>query len=224
MSQQVPSKASSDVKSSQNSTSRREKWDARYAAKELVWSAGPNALLEQEVSGLEPGAALDVACGEGRNALWLAEQGWRVTGIDFSTVGLDKARRAAEQRGVEADWLAEDVASYPLPEQGFDLVCVLFLHTDPEERGRWLANVVSAVKPGGVFLYIGHDPQNVDHGVGGPQDPQFLPSAEEISSALDGFRVETACVHERTVVSDPGHSQSAEGIALDTFVRAVRLE
>ncbi|MFD0328131.1 methyltransferase domain-containing protein [Streptacidiphilus monticola] len=76
-----------------------EDWDRRYAAEELVWSAGPNRFVAEELAGLTPGRALDLAAGEGRNALWLAEQGWRVDAVDWSAVGLDKARRAAAARG-----------------------------------------------------------------------------------------------------------------------------
>ena len=77
----------------------RHDWDARYAGEQLVWSAEPNRFLVAEVDGLTPGRALDVACGEGRNAIWLAEQGWTVTGVDFSPVALDKARRTGRSPG-----------------------------------------------------------------------------------------------------------------------------
>ena len=80
---------------------RRARWDKRYASKDLVWSAGPNETFAREVGSLTPGRAVDVACGEGRNALWLAEQGWQVTAIDFSTVAIKKAQPIAQHRGVE---------------------------------------------------------------------------------------------------------------------------
>jgi SAM-dependent methyltransferase len=202
--------------------SRRDRWNERYAAKDLVWSAGPNQLFASEVAGLSPGTALDVACGEGRNALWLAEQGWQVTGVDFSDVGIDKARRIAERRSVSVHWMVGDAATVDLPEQGFDLVCVLYLHTDPATRLAWLARVTKAVRPGGTFIYIGHDPSNIKHGVGGPQDASLLPGLDELRSALTGFRVESAAVVERPVENDPGHGGELSGIALDTFVKAIR--
>jgi SAM-dependent methyltransferase len=203
--------------------SRRDMWDERYAAKELVWSAGPNRLLADELTGLQPGTALDVACGEGRNALWLAEQGWEVTGIDFSEVAIGKARQIAERRGVTVDWLVADIAEHDLGPSTFDLVCVLYLHTGPEERARWLPKTISAVKPGGTWLYIGHDPSNIEHGVGGPQDAALLPGAQDLSRALHGFRIDRAEIVERRVDADPGHGRDlGDGIALDAFVRAVR--
>src|SRR6266508_3989501 len=86
-----------------------EEWNRRYAGTELLWTARPNRFLVAEATGLTPGRALDLACGEGRNAVWLAEQGWQVTGVDFSDVGLGKARRLAAQRGVEVDWVEADL-------------------------------------------------------------------------------------------------------------------
>src|SRR5687768_6279671 len=103
-------------------------WDERYAGTELVWTAEPNRFLAAEVGGLTPGRALDVACGEGRNAVWLASLGWTVTGVDFSPVGLDKARRLAQERGVSVEWVTADVTTYEPPAGAFDLVVVLYLH------------------------------------------------------------------------------------------------
>lgn len=203
--------------------SHRDIWNERYAGRELVWSAGPNAQFAQAVATLPPGTALDVACGEGRNALWLAEQGWAVTAIDFSEVAIDKARRIAERRGLAVDWQVADLAAEPLPADAYDLSVVLYLHTDPAERARWLASVVRSVRRGGTFLYIGHDPSNIHSGIGGPQRPELLPSAHEISAALSGFTIEQAQVTERSVTADPGHGGPAAGVALDTFVRAVRM-
>ncbi len=206
--------------------SHQARWDARYAQSELVWSAAPNAQFAQMVANLTPGKALDVACGEGRNALWLAEQGWQVTAIDFSAVAIDKAKQIAARRQVEVEWLVGDVSQFPLPVGVYDLVAVIFLHTDPATRSCWLPKVLDAVKPGGTFLYIGHDPSNISQGVGGPQDPQFLPSASELVQAMSAFDVLSAGVIERTVASDPGHVSPGDSqggsVALDTRVQAVR--
>jgi SAM-dependent methyltransferase len=187
-----------------------------------VWSAGPNERFAAEVGGLKPGRALDVACGEGRNALWLAEQGWDVTAIDFSRVAIDKARRIATRRKLTIDWLCEDISSYAVSGSAYDLVALMYMHTDPAERRKWLANVLGAVKPGGTFLYIGHDPSNIALGVGGPQDPRYLPDADELVRNMAGFEIEFAGVIERAVSSDPGHAKENQGRALDTLVRAVR--
>ncbi|HKI74090.1 MAG TPA: class I SAM-dependent methyltransferase [Pseudomonadales bacterium] len=199
----------------------RSTWNERYAAKELVWSAGPNGRFVEEIAPLPPGTALDVACGEGRNAIYLAEQGWEVTGIDFSDVGIDKARRIAGQRGVTVNWLVGDVTEAPLAAGGYDLVSVLYLHTDPATRELWLPKVIAAVAPGGYFIYIGHDPANIEGGVGGPKDPAVLPDAATLGRYLGGFEIEFADVTERPVDQDPGHG-GGSGVALDTVVRARR--
>ena len=207
--------------------SRVGRWNARYAEKELIWSAEPNTRFAREVTELTPGTALDVACGEGRNALWLAAHGWQTTAVDFSDVAIGKATRIAQHRGVKIDWIVADVAATSLPTLRFDLVAVLFLHTDPEERSRWLPNVIDAVRPGGTFIYMGHDPSNIARGTGGPQDARLLPTAEAVTAALDGFCVITASVIERPVVAEPGHGEklaagTGNSLAYDTFVRAVR--
>ena len=109
-------------------------WDERYAGDELVWTAEPNRFLVAEVDGLAPGRALDLACGEGRNAVWLAERGWTATGVDFSAVGLDKARRLADARHVSVQWERADVTEYQPPAEGFDLVIVMYLHLPESSR------------------------------------------------------------------------------------------
>ncbi len=200
---------------------KRTRWNRRYASAELIWSAGPNALLAEELAGLKSGTALDAACGEGRNGLWLAEQGWQVTAVDFSEVAIEKGRKIARHRGLDLDWRVADVARDPLPEGAFDLVVVLYLHTDADERALWLPRLVRAVAPGGTFFYLGHDPRNIEQGLGGPQDPDLLPDAGEIVDALSDFRIISAGIHRRPVDADPGHGRETAGTALDTFVRAV---
>ena len=108
-------------------------WDARYEDVDLVWSAEPNLFLPPLVEDLKPGTALDVACGEGRNALWLARQGWSVTGVDFSPVAIDKAKAIAG--GTDVAWLVDDVTAMDMEEQ-FDLVMVFYLHLPPDDFGR----------------------------------------------------------------------------------------
>ena len=118
--------------------SKQQLWNDRYAGRELIWSAGPNELFASEVGSLQPGRALDVACGEGRNAIWLAEEGWDVTAIDFSDVGVNKGNQIAEKRGVSLTWITEDVSTWNLPQEEYDLVAVLYLHTGEVERKLWL--------------------------------------------------------------------------------------
>lgn len=165
-------------------------WDARYEEKPLLWSSGPNRFVEEQLAGLEPGSALDVACGEGRNAIWLAERGWDVTGVDFSGVALEKARRVAAERGVEVAWVKADVLHWE-SERDFDLVLVAYVHLPPEPRLRLMEKAVSWVAPGGDLLLVGHDVATL--GVSGPPDPGLLwdpARAREAVSPLVVDRVE----------------------------------
>ena len=196
-------------------------WDERYAAAELVWSAGPNQFLVAEVEGMAPGRALDLACGEGRNALWLAEQGWAVTGVDFSQVALAKAARLAEARRVEVDWVVGDVPAWRPPTEGFDLVIVFYLQLADPARRRALEVAASAVAEGGTLLVVAHDLDNLSRGVGGPQDPSVLYRADEVADVLSGagLVIEKAVQVRRAVAGGEGEEPRD---AIDTVVRAHR--
>ena len=111
-------------------------WDARYAEGEFLWTVTANQFLTAITESLLPARALDLACGEGRNSVWLAEQGWTVTGVDFSPVGLDKARWLAGARDVEVTWVGADVLKYQPPRQSFELVAVLYLHLSPDDLAK----------------------------------------------------------------------------------------
>ena len=139
----------------------------------------------------------------------------------FSEVAIGKGMQIAKRRGLNLDWRVADVAREALPEAAYDLVVVCFLHTEPAERNCWLPRTVRCVAPGGTFFYLGHDPANIEHGLGGPQDPDLLPSVAEITAALPGFELQRAEVYQRAVAADPGHGREEAGTALDTFVRAV---
>jgi SAM-dependent methyltransferase len=192
-------------------------WDRRYAASELVWSAGPNRFVAAELAGLPPGRALDLAAGEGRNALWLAGRGWSVTAVDFSSVALDKGRRIAERDGLTVHWVHADLLDYQLTPAGFDAVLIAYLHLPPAELGTVLRSAARAVAPGGVLLVVGHDLRNLTEGVGGPSDPTLLYTPELLVAHLDGLRVERAGRVHRPVDDDPDAR-----VAIDTLVRASR--
>ena len=195
----------------------REDWDRRYRGTELIWTAQPNRFVVEELHGLPPGRALDLGCGEGRNAVWLAEGGWQVMAVDFSPVALDKARRLAQARGVSVHWVLADLRGHQ-PESGaYDLILVAYLHLRSVERAAVLAGAAAALAPGGTLLVIGHDLANLTQGVGGPQDPAVLYTPEAIVDELDGLTVRRAERVRRPVDTAP---KSAE--AVDTLVRATR--
>lgn len=195
----------------------RAAWDERYSTDELIWKADPNRFLVKETEAFEPGRALDVACGEGRNSVWLASRGWRVTGVDFSHAGLAKAARLATERGVEVTLVEADVVEWRPPPASFDLVIVMYLHLVADERRQVLANAASALAPGGTLLVVGHDLSNLEEGTGGPQDPALLFSPEDIVEDLAGLEIERAERVKRSVVTD-----AAQTTAIDALVRAVR--
>jgi SAM-dependent methyltransferase len=195
----------------------REDWNARYAQRELVWSAEPNRRFAAEVNGLEPGRALDVACGEGRNAVWLAELGWRVTGVDFSDVALAKAAELATSRGVEVDWVVADVLEFVPEPHAFDLVAVLYLQLPRDELLHAMRGAVKAVAPCGTLVVLAHDTTNLTAGHGGPKDEAVLYTAEDVVPELGDLVVERAEAVERTVPLPDG-----EAVAIDVFVRARR--
>jgi SAM-dependent methyltransferase len=196
----------------------RRQWDERYATDELVWRADPNRFLVEEVAGLPVGSALDVACGEGRNAVWLAERGWEVTGVDFSPVALGKGRRLAEHQGVEVALVEADVTSWTPPREAFDLIVVLYLHLPADARRRVLTAQVPALRRGGTLLVVGHDATNPAQGFGGPQDPAILYTAQDLAHEVGGLVVERAEAVERPV-------DTAEGprVAIDALLRAKRV-
>jgi 2-polyprenyl-3-methyl-5-hydroxy-6-metoxy-1,4-benzoquinol methylase len=189
-----------------------EGWDARYAGQPLVWSAGPNALFASLVADWAPGRALDLACGEGRTAVWLASLGWRVRAVDFSSVGIDKGRERAAAQGLQIDWDVDDVVTADLGE-GYDLVALLYLQLPHEQLAGVVGRCVEALAPGGRLVVIAHDLDNLERGVGGPQDAAVLPTAallREWARAADVERAEQV------------GRETPEGTAIDVLLVARR--
>ena len=187
-------------------------WDERYAASDLVWSAGPNQFLPPLVEGLAVGSALDLACGEGRNAIWLAQQGWEVTGVDFSAVGIEKARQLAGDPLV--NWVVGDATKFDTDER-FDLVMIFYLHLDRDSFKSAVTTSVSAVAEGGTLFGVGHAVRNATEGFGGPPYPEILWSADQIAPMLDGLSIVELGERTRTV-------EGTAIEAIDLVVHAVR--
>jgi SAM-dependent methyltransferase len=193
-------------------------WDERYRASESVWGAGPNRWVEQQASDLPPGIAVDLACGEGRNAVWLAGRGWRVYAVDFSSVALSKGAEQ-ERRALgrsEINWLEADATTF-VPPEPVDLALLCYLQVDPPARRSAVRAAATALAPGGTLLVIGHDSRNLTEGTGGPQDAGVLFTAADVEHDLDGIglHIERAGAVLRPV---PG----ADRPAIDALLRAVR--
>lgn len=199
----------------------RDDWNARYAGTDLVWTAEPNRFLVTEVQDCGPGRALDLACGEGRNAVWLASQGWQVTGIDFSSAGLAKGSDLAARAGVEVDWIEADVTAWRAPEPVFDLVVILYLQLPADRRREAADAAVSALAPGGTLLWVGHDLDNLAHGYGGPQHPEVLHTAGDLVADLHAADPDLVIERAGTVIR-PVDKDGEHHEAVDTLVRVRR--
>jgi SAM-dependent methyltransferase len=203
----------------------RADWDARYAASDLLWSARPNRWVEAELASLPAGRALDLAAGEGRNALWLAGRGWQVTAVDFSQVALAKGRRVAEAAAdgsaERIEWVGADVLDYVPAPGRYDLVVVAYLQLPAAPRAVVHARAASALAPGGVLLVVAHDSANLSGGVGGPSDPAVLFTAEDVRADLAAsgtpLTIERAEAVRRRVDGEPR-------AAIDVLVRGTRRE
>ena len=191
-------------------------WDKRYNEKKLIWSAGPNQFVVSEVEGMAPGRALDVACGEGRNALWLAEQGWDVTALDYSPVAIQKGEARSREVATKIDWRVADATTDI--EGTYDLILYLYLHLSREQTTASLALATRALAPGGTLLIIGHDIRNIEEGIGGPQDASILFGPRDFEAMLADLHIEKAETITRDVAKD-----GTVHHALDVLVRAKKI-
>ncbi|MCY7396181.1 MAG: class I SAM-dependent methyltransferase [Nocardioides sp.] len=181
-------------------------WEQRYASKPLVWSGNPNPQLVAEASGLAPGRALDIGSGEGADMIWLARQGWQVTGLDFSAVALERSAAHAEEAGVgeSTQWRQGDVRTWSAGKERWDLVTSQFMHQPDGGMVAITRTLAAAVAEGGTLLVVGHHPGDVDTGlrwsIGGAL---FTP--EELLPALDTDAWDiTLEVREREVAGPEG--------------------
>ena len=196
-------------------------WDKRYAARKLVWTADANRFLVAETEDLRAGRALDLASGEGRNAVWLAEQGWAVRAVDFSGVATEKAVRMAISRDVHerVDFQTADLRSFDPGVKCFDLVVLVYLQLPQVELVPILERAAQAVAPGGTFLLVAHDSDNLLRGSGGPQHPELLYTAEQVVAALrNELTIEKASQVSRIIDTQDGIQ-----VAIDCLVRAKRI-
>ncbi|WP_328504816.1 class I SAM-dependent methyltransferase [Streptomyces sp. NBC_00457] len=195
-------------------------WDERYRGSELVWKAEPNRFVEEELADLKPtGRAVDIAAGEGRNAIWLAEQGWDVDAVDFSAVALEKAERLAAEQGVRLRSVRADLTVWAPPEGAYDLSLISYLHLPWAQMTQVLRQTANGVRKGGTLLLVGHHAANPEHGHGGPQDPRVLYTAEQVA---DLWRPYADILRAEAVTRPVTDSEGGSRTAVDALVRAVR--
>lgn len=186
----------------------QDHWDARYAEEGYIFGEGPNLFLERQAPLLRPGMrALAVADGEGRNSVWLAEQGLAVTATDISPVAIAKAQLLAQSRGVEVDFRQADMVAWPYPEAEFDLVAGIFIQVvGPQDRAAVFAGMQRALKPGGLLLLEGYTPDQLKHGTGGPSAIENLYTEALLREAFSGLIIEQLEAYEAELDEGPRHN------------------
>jgi SAM-dependent methyltransferase len=195
-------------------------WDERYRSQDHPWGLEPNQFVRLQCERLTVGRALDLACGEGRNALWLGQLGWRVVGVDFSAVAIERARQRTAQEFPtlvkRVVWRVEDVTRLEVKPNSIDLALASYVQLPPGDREAMLVRAAQGLRPHGHLVIVAHDKRNLAEGVSGPQDIDLLYDPEQVRGLLSetcGLIVEVARTLER---------QTPQGIALDTVVRARR--
>lgn len=190
-------------------------WDRRYAGQRSLWGDRPNEFLVEGVVGLVPATALDIACGEGRNALWLARHGWSVRGVDFSPVAIARAVDTAEAETLDAAFEVRDLGRWIPPEAAFDLVTVVYLQLPADEMGPVVARAARAVKPGGRLIVVGHHTDNLLHGFGGPPMPEVLYTEKDLLSWCPIANAEARRA-VRVVETDEGPREAIDAVLVAT--------
>jgi SAM-dependent methyltransferase len=184
-------------------------WDERYRTADRLWSVTPNLFVADRLLHSPPGRGLDLAAGEGRNAVWLASLGWQMTAVDFSEVGVSRGSAQSD----EVEFVVADVLVWE-PVAAFDLVLIAYLQLAPAEFEKVVRRAREWLQPGGELFMIGHDVSNIKGGWGGPQNPEILWDVPTILAWLDGMTVIESEVVRRPVETDDGRQ-----FARDALVR-----
>lgn len=189
-----------------------DEWDALYADRPTIWSGEPNAQLVAEASDLSPGTALDVGCGEGADAVWLARRGWDVTAVDISSVALERARVHAASADCEIAFVHADLVTAPPRPEAYDLVSAQFFQLTDPPRNEAIRGLGAAVRPGGHLLVVGHDP----HGHTGGGHPERLFTTDEITALFSpaDWTVVTAETRARTAMHHGELTDLVDGVVL----------
>lgn len=195
-------------------------WDERYAADEYVYGTEPNDFLRAAVPNVPRGRALCLGEGEGRNAVFLAQQGFEVLAVDSSAVGLQKAQRLAQDRGVQIETLVADLADYVIESGAWDLITSIFCHVPPPVRRRLHAGVVAGLRPGGVFVLEAYTPAQLEWGTGGPPVAELMMTRDALVEELDGLEFEEAVEREREVIE--GLLHTGRGAVVQILARKPR--
>ncbi len=181
-------------------------WDERYASVEHPWGSAPPPELMSRYAALRPGRVIDLACGDGRNARYLAESGWEVDAVDFSPVAIEVA--SGDDDGEDISYMVGDARAWQ-PAKPADLVVISFLHLPVDELVAVITKAGTWLRPGGHLIYLGHALENFVYGVGGPADPAVLPGVTDLARASQGM-----CVVELAHLLRPQGDRQAVDVLL----------
>lgn len=190
----------------------RETWDARFSSDEYIFGTEPNVWLAQHADLFKPGMrVLAVADGEGRNSVWMAQQGLQVDAFDISPVGIEKAKKLAQQQGVEVNFSIHGVEDYPWTTGDYDAVVAIFIQfADPDTRATLFKRMKSALKPDGVILLQGYTPKQLEYKTGGPPNLSHLYTEELLQDAFGDLDVSELTSYEQVLTEGTQHhGQSA---------------
>ena len=184
-----------------------QRWNRRFEAEGYLFGTAPNRFLASQAARLKPGMrALSLADGEGRNGVWLAERGLNVRSVDFSPVGLAKARQLAARRHVTIETEEADLARWRFPEGAFDVVVAIFIQfATPDLRTRLFDGFRRTLVPGGLVLLQGYTPKQLEYNTGGPSEIERLYTEEMLRAAFAGFEILELNAHEETIEEGTGH-------------------
>lgn len=183
-------------------------WNERYAPDDYLFGTKPNAFLARDASRLAPGSkVLAIADGEGRNSVFLAQNGHRVVVTDISLVAIDKARRLAKERGVDVDFRLADLIDWDWPEEAFDALLVIFIQfAGSRLRNRMFDDLCRTLKPGGILLLEGYREEQLGYGTGGPQAIENLYSEQLLDAAFADWHIEVLASYDAEIEEGTGHS------------------
>ncbi len=187
--------------------SERARWDTRFGKDEYHFGTEPNHFVAAQAHLLKPGmSALSVADGEGRNSVWLAQQGLRVTAFDFSPVGVAKARRLAAEKGVEVEYHEANIDDWDWDARQYDLVAAIFIQfMGPQERGRAFAGMLRSLAPGGILVLQGYGPKQLEYGTGGPKQLENLYTGQLLREAFASLEILHLHEHDETIAEGDAH-------------------
>jgi SAM-dependent methyltransferase len=188
-----------------SSTSNGQSWDDRYAEEGFAFGDQPNDFLVESAATFGTGTSLVVGDGDGRNGVWLAQQGHHVTSIDLSPIGVAKAKKLAEQRGTTLDARVGDLETFDMGDAKWESIVSIFCHVPSTLRHIVHANVKRALKPGGVFVLEAYTKANIGRGVGGPQNDDLTVEIAELEADFAGWDLITHRAVERNIVEGKYH-------------------